>query len=380
MAAETDSLATGYVIPTGGLAPGELCSEYVGPTLIRTNVVCADVNRSTGYLLVLFAIFAYLSWQLVTPFLGFVLAAILIAFVLRPLQTRLERVLPAGVAAFSLVVLAVVGGIVPFVLVALVVAEDAADLVRDLEPDDLAVAELERWLEDELGVEVDVTEAVVDSAEQIGTILIEQTTAWFSVLTHTLIGLGLSLFVLYYLLKEGDALMAWLRDRTPLPEDVQDDLYGELDEVMWAVLAGHVLIAIVEGVIAGLGLFATGIPNAAFFTFVMVILSLVPLIGAFLVWGPAVAYLFLTGEPVLAVALAIYSAVVVGIADDYLRPIVVDRYAELSPAIVILGVLGGIYAFGIMGLFFGPVVLGALLATVDVLDEHYERLTDAERA
>ncbi|AXR79417.1 AI-2E family transporter [Natrarchaeobaculum sulfurireducens] len=337
------------------------------------------MNRSTGYLLVLVAISAYLSWQLVTPFLGFVLAAILIAFVLTPLQRRLERVLPAGIAAFSLVILATVGGVIPFVLVALVVAEDAADLVRDVDPDDLAVADLEAWIEAELGLEVDVTAAVVDSAEQIGTILIEQTTAWFSVLTHTLIGLGLSLFVLYYLLKEGETLMAWLRERTPLPEDVQDDLYGELDEVMWAVLAGHVLIAIVEGVIAGLGLFATGIPNPAFWTFVMVILSLVPLIGAFLVWGPAVAYLVVTGEPILAVGLAVYSAIVVGIADDYLRPVVVDRYAELSPAIIILGVLGGIYAFGIMGLFFGPVVLGALLATVDVFDEHYERLADTEQ-
>ncbi len=95
--------------------------------------------------------------------------------------------------------------------------------------------------------------------------------------------------------------------------------------------------------------------------------------------GPAVLYLFATGEPLLAVALAVYSAIVVGVADDYLRPIVVDRYADLSPAIIILGVLGGIYAFGIMGLFFGPVVIGALIATIDVIDEHYWRLEgDAE--
>ncbi len=106
----------------------------------------------------------------------------------------------------------------------------------------------------------------------------------------------------------------------------------------------------------------------------MIILALIPLIGAFLVWGPAVAYLFVSGEPILAIALLVYSAVVVGVSDDYLRPIVVDRYAELSPGIIILGVLGGIYAFGVMGLFFGPVLLGALVTTLEVYDEHYERL------
>ncbi|WP_090379563.1 AI-2E family transporter [Natronobacterium texcoconense] len=332
------------------------------------------MNLSRGYLLALFAVFAYLSWQLVDPFLQYVLAAILIAFLLYPVQRRLERRISPTITAFLLVGFAIVGFLVPFVLVAVVVAGDAANLLQEVDPEDLQIAEIEDRLEDETGIEVDITETVADSAEQIGTILLEQTTAWFGVLTHTLIGVGLALFLLYYLLKEGDALLDWLREMTPLPDDVQDDLYDELEEVTWAVLAGHVLIAIIEGVIAGLGLFATGIPNAAFWTFVMVIFSLVPLIGAFIVWGPAVLYLLLTGEPILAIGLAVYSAVIVGVADDYLRPIVVDRYAEISPAVIILGVLGGIYAFGIMGLFFGPVVLGALVATLSVINEHYERL------
>ncbi|SDK06031.1 AI-2E family transporter [Natronorubrum texcoconense] len=332
------------------------------------------MNLSRGYLLALFLVFAYLSWQLVTPFLQYVLGAILIAFVLYPLQGRLENYVSSTVAAFTLVLLAIVGFVVPFVIVAVAVADDIADILQSIDPESLQLADLEDRIAAETGFEIDITEQLAGSAEQIGTMLLEQTTAWFSALTHALIGLGLMLFVLYYLLKEGDSLMSWLREMTPLPEDVQDDLYGELNEVMWAVLAGHVLIAIIEGVIAGLALFATGIPNAAFWTFIMVILSLVPLIGAPLVWIPAAIYLFAIGEPVLAVALAIYSAIVVGIADDYLRPIVVDQFAEISPAVIILGVLGGIYAFGIMGLFFGPVILGALLAVVDVIDDNYDRL------
>ncbi|MEY7850508.1 AI-2E family transporter [Natrarchaeobius sp. A-rgal3] len=331
------------------------------------------MNRSKGVLLALVVIFAYLSWQLVVPFLQYVLGALLLAFVLYPLQERLERRVSPTVAAFALVVLAVVGFIIPFVLVAVVIADDAANILAAVDPEDLEIAQLEAWIEEEIGIGVDVTETVAGSAEQIGTVLVEQTTAWLGVFTHALIGFGLTLFLLYYLLKEGDQLMAWIRDRTPLPSDVQEDFYGELDEVMWAVLAGHVLIAIVQGCIAGLGLFATGIPNAAFWTFVMVILALIPLIGAFLVWGPAVGYLFVTGEPLLAVALAAYSTLIVGVSDDYMRPIIVDRYADLSPAIIILGVLGGIYAFGVMGLFFGPVIIGSLIATVDVVDEHYWR-------
>ncbi|ELY58853.1 AI-2E family transporter, partial [Natronolimnohabitans innermongolicus] len=238
------------------------------------------MNLSRGYLLALFLVFAYLSLQLVSPFIQYVLGAILIAFVLYPLQRRLEGYVPSSVAALLLVLLAIVGVIVPFVVVAIAIADDVANMLQDLDPEALRIAALEEQIEEETGFEIDIVEELAGSAEQIGTMLLEQTTAWFSAFTHALIGLGLMLFLLYYLLKEGDTLMSWLREVTPLPDDVQDDLYGELNEVMWAVLAGHVLIALVEGVIAGLGLFATGIPNAAFWTFIMVILSLVPLIGA----------------------------------------------------------------------------------------------------
>jgi predicted PurR-regulated permease PerM len=349
-------------------------SEYVGFGFIHVTTVTRVVNLSKGYLLVLVTIFAYLSWQLVVPFFQYVLLALLLAFVLFPLQKRLETRISPAISAFSLVLLAVVGFIVPFVLVATVIAEDAANILQEADPETLQLAEIEELIAEETGMDVNITETLADSAQQIGSIVLEQATTWFSAITHALIGFGLALFLLYYLLKSGDDLLAWIREVTPLPAGVQDDLYGELDEVMWAVLAGHVLIAIIEGVIAGLGLFAVGIPNAAFWTFVMVILSLVPLIGAPLVWGPASIYLFATGEPILAAALAVYSAIVVGIADDYLRPIVVDRYAEISPAVIILGVLGGIYAFGIMGLFFGPVVVGALIAIVEVVDQNYDRL------
>ncbi|SFB68544.1 Predicted PurR-regulated permease PerM [Halobiforma haloterrestris] len=332
------------------------------------------MNLSRGYLIALVLVFAYLSWQLVTPFLQYVLAAILVAFMLSPLQRRLEQRVSDAVAAFALVAFALVALVVPFVVVVAVVAGDAADMFQQVDPENLGTSEIESRIEEELGITVDIAGTVADSAEQIGSILVERTAAWFSVFTHAMIGIGLALFLIYYLLRDGDRLLVWLHERTPLPDDVQTDLYDELERVTWAVLAGHVLIAVVQGMIAGLGLFATGIPNAAFWTFVMIVLSLIPLIGSFLVWAPAVGYLLITGEPVLAVGLAVYSTIIVGATDDYLRPIVVDRYAKISPAVIILGVLGGIYAFGIMGLFFGPVVVGALLAVLRVVDEHYDRL------
>ena len=332
------------------------------------------VNLSKGFLLVLVGLFAYLSVLLALPFLQYILGAVLVAYVLYPVQKRREERVSPSVAALALVALAVAVVVVPLVVIVGVVANDARRLIENTDTGAFQTTELERLIEEQIGVSVDLTATLADSAQGVGGMVLEQSTAWFSALTHTVVGLGVALFLLYYLLKDGDALFAWIRELTPLPDEAQDDFYRELDAVMWAVLAGHVLIAIIQGTIAGLGLVATGVPNALFWTVVMVILSLIPLIGSFLVWGPAVLFLVLQGEPFLAVALFAYSTVVVGLSDDYLRPIVVDRYADLNPAVIILGVLGGVYAFGIMGLFYGPVVLGALIATLDVMKEHYNRL------
>ncbi len=334
------------------------------------------MNLSKGFLLVLVALFAYLSLLLVLPFFQYVLGAILIAYVLYPVQKGIEGRVSAPIAAFGLVAATVAGVVVPLVVVVALVASDARRLVENTETGSIGTTELERYIEAQTGMQIDLTATLTDSAQGIGTTVLEQSTAWFSALTHTAVGLGVAIFLLYYLLKDGHALLSWIRELTPLPDDVQNDFYRELNAVMWAVLVGHVLIAIVQGTLAGLGLVATGVPNAAFWTVIMIVLSLIPLVGSFLVWGPAVVFLFLTNEPVLAVALLVYSTIIVGLSDDYLRPLLVDRYADLNPAVIIVGVLGGVYAFGVMGLFYGPVVLGALIATLSVMHNHYDRLEE----
>jgi len=336
------------------------------------------VNLSKGFVLALIVILLGLSAMLIQPFLQYVLGAVLLAFMLYPLQIRLEVYVSPMVAALSLVTLAVAGFVAPFVVVIATVVDSADRILQELNTDPVQLEVLESRIEELTGQEVDITGELVASGREIGTIVFERSTQAFGTITFHLIGIALALFLVYYLLKDRDDLVNWLHRAVPLPIDIQRDLYAEINDVMWGVLFGHVFVAIVQGVVAGVGLVATGVPNALFWTAVMIVLAMVPLVGAIPVWGGAVVYLYLTGEPLFAVGLFVYSVIVVGLTDDYLRPFAVDRYAKLNPAVILLGILGGAYAFGIMGLFFGPVVLGALKAAVRVgldnwpqIDERY---------
>ncbi|MFC6719393.1 AI-2E family transporter [Natrialbaceae archaeon GCM10025810] len=332
------------------------------------------MNLSKGSLLALVAAFLALSVLLVQPFLQYLLGAALIAYALYPLQVRLEERVPSSVAAFALVILTVVGFVAPFFVILVTVGGDATDILRNLETDTVQLRMIESRFEELTGREVDVAEEIAGSGREIGVAVVERSTEAFGTITHFVIGIALALFLVYYLLAEGDDLLEWLYRTVPLPADVQRDLYEEIGDMMWAVLFGHVFVAIVQGGVAGLGFVATDIPNAAFWTVVMMVLAMVPLVGAIPVWGGAVLYLYLSNEPVLAVALFAYCVVVVGLTDDYLRPFAVDRYAELNPAVILLGILGGAYAFGVMGLFFGPIVLGGLKATLHTVSENWDKL------
>jgi predicted PurR-regulated permease PerM len=339
-------------------------------------VKLAVVNLSKGFVLTLIVTLLVLAGMLIRPFLQYILGAVLLAYVLYPLQVRLETYVSPMVAALSLVTLAVAGFVAPVVVVLASVADSADRILRELGTEPVQLDVVESRIKELTGREVDIAGELVSSGRDIGTIIFERSTQAFSTVTFHLIGIALALFLIYYLLKDGDDLVDWLQQTVPLPVDVQRDFYDEIDDVMLGVLFGHVFVAIVQGIVAGVGLAATGVPNALFWTAIMVVLAMVPLIGTIPVWGGAVVYLYVTNEPLLAVGLFLYSVIIVGLTDDYLRPFAVDRYAKLNPAVILLGILGGAYAFGVMGLLFGPVVLGALKAALRVGLDTWSQIDD----
>lgn len=321
-----------------------------------------------GLLLALIAILLLLSTAFVLPFLQYFLLAVLLTYLLIPIQERLESYIGQKAAAASIVAAASVAVVLPLIYIVRVTTREAVALITAIREGDITLDPIEARLFELTGERVDIA-SVLQSAVQ--DLQFDSLLGVFGAITHLLIGVGLTLFLLYYFLKDRTAFEQWLRDTAPLSNRVQSRLYSEIDRILQAVLIGHVLIAFVQGILGGIGLWATGIPNATFWTVVMVVLSLLPIVGSFLVWGPAAGYLFLIGQPIYAVALFVWGVIVVGVSDDYLRPVVVDRYAEVNPSVIIIGVVGGIYVIGFMGIFFGPVIIGALRAAVDVFFEEF---------
>jgi predicted PurR-regulated permease PerM len=138
-----------------------------------------------------------------------------------------------------------------------------------------------------------------------------------------------------------------------------------------ATLKGTLVIGIVQGTLAGLALAAVGIKGAVFWGTVMAVLSIIPGIGTALVWAPAVIYLFLVGRTLPAVGLLLWCAIVVGTADNVLRPLLVGKDTEMPDLLVKLSTLGGLALFGAVGLVVGPVIAALFLAMWRIYSETF---------
>ncbi len=325
-------------------------------------------RESRRFLFALAGVVAVLSLLIVLPYLQFVLFAVLLAYVLDPVNDRLARRFGSTIAAATTMLLATAVILVPVglaLVTALRQADSVVERVQALDAETIAGEVTRRT-----GIEVEV-EMVVSSLSDVAENGLRGAAG--NVVTivggipELLIGLTVFGFVLFYLLRDGDRLVGWLRGVLPLEPALREELFAHFDRLMWAGIVGTAVVAFVQALLTVLAFVPLGFGNVAFWFVITFVLSLLPLVGASVVWVPAVGFLALVGQPVAAGALLVYGAVVISGSDNVLRPLIVNRGAALNPATIVLGIFGGVAVFGVVGLFFGPIVLGMLKIVVELL-------------
>ena len=174
------------------------------------------------------------------------------------------------------------------------------------------------------------------------------------------------LYSLYFFLLDGRALLARILYYLPLNARDERLLLERFVSVTRATLRGSVLIAVLQGTLAGIAFAVAGIPNAVFWGSVMAILSTIPNVGAALVWVPAAGILLLQGHTTTGIALAAFCALIVGSLDNVLRPILVGKDTKMHELLIFFSTLGGIFMFGFPGLFIGPVIASLFVSIWEI--------------
>jgi predicted PurR-regulated permease PerM len=184
-----------------------------------------------------------------------------------------------------------------------------------------------------------------------------------------LVAFGVMLYLLFFLLRDGNGLAARVRQAIPLAEEDKRELLARFAAVIRATVKGNILVAVVQGVLGSLAFWFLGIHGALLWGVVMAVLSLLPAVGAALVWGPVAVYLMVSGALWKGVGLVVWGVVVIGLVDNVLRPILVGKDTKMPDYLVLVSTLGGIAVFGLNGFVIGPVIAALFMAVWDIFIE-----------
>ena len=330
----------------------------------------------TRSILLAFAIIVgcVLCFFLAVPFIGASTAALTLAVIFAPMQAMLERRLRyRGVAAMiSLVVIIVVVAVPASFVIERLVAEAAGNArviqfriasgefqrFMDQHP---RLAPIGRWIADQVDIP-SLASGMATWLSNLGASFVRGSLVQVAVI-------GLTFYLLFYFLRDRKEARALLIDLLPLTPAESDRVFGRVIDTVRAIVYGTMAVALVQGALGGMMFWLLGIPAALLWGLVMTILSIVPVLGSFVVWIPASVLLAADGRWVHAIVLALWGAVVISNIDNILRPMLVGNRLRLHTVPAFISMVGGLLVFGMSGFILGPLAVTVSVTLIDIWRE-----------
>ena len=314
-----------------------------------------------SYLLVGFILLLiYLAFLVVKGFISAIIWAGVFAFIFRPFYKRLEKKLKnKTLSSLFICFIIVVAVLLPLIPLVSVVGNQLVNSYSVLAEDGVLNS-----LPDYVSSDVNLNAYLKQSMSKLVTFLASELSEFVLSIPAKLISFFVFLYLLFYLLKEGPYFMHQLKSMLPLPITYKEKLLKEATIGTRAILYGVVVAAVAQGIIGTIGLIIFRVPNALFWGVIMTFLSLIPFVGAWLVWFPAAIWLVVSGHPILGVGLLLYGILIVSSIDNIVKSKVIGTRAKIHPAIVFVGLIGGLLTFGVVGIIVGPILLSFLIATL----------------
>ena len=314
----------------------------------------------------------YLLYELFEPFLRPLAWAAIFAAFFHSRHKRLERRFGRSAAASISTAAVALIIVVPFVLLTMAFIQEATqtltsvDLMSNSSKGFDRVQRAWSWMQRQrFGRDIpDLEEALKQASARIAQIVAEGAGILLRNIVVVIVNVIIMLFALFFFFRDGDAIMARLRRVLPFDASFREGRIRETAELIRASISSGVIVALVQGAVGGLTFAVLGLGAPVFWGVIMAFFSLLPL-GAWIVWMPVAVWLLLTGEIGRGITLMVVGAAGISMIDNFLRPILLSGRTQMNGLLVFISLLGGIAAFGLIGLVLGPVIMATAISFVD---------------
>ena len=312
-----------------------------------------------------------LAYLIIKPILISIILGLLLAYVFHPVYKRIYKyVRQPDLATITLLIIIVFVIAIPvWILLPMVVTQTFETFVA-LQGMDI-VTPLQQIFPSLIDGESASTITIHfnNFVGQVFSSFLEDLTDFLVNIPNLLLQFVVVLFTFYFAVRDSEKLKEFAAKLSPFPPSTEKKFLKESRNITNAIIYGQVLIGILQGLALGVGLFVLGVPKALILTVFTMIISIIPVLGPVIIWVPVVIYLFAIGNVFAAVFLLIYGALFVSSIDNVLQPIILAKNSNLPIVMGILGTMGGLYYFGIIGLILGPLILAYIM----ILFEFYNQ-------
>ncbi len=225
----------------------------------------------------------------------------------------------------------------------------------------------------------ELNKAISELGKVVGLFLFQQASSIASNVLKFLVYFFFMLLVIYYLLIDGDRLISFIIDLSPLPNDQDEKLFQKFKDMAGAVLVGNGLCGMIQGVLGGIVFSLFGLKSAFLWGVIMSLLAFLPIVGIGIVFIPAAVYLILKGRIAAGIFFVVFYIILSGGIEYLLKPKLVGQRVKMHTLLVFFSIIGGLKLFGILGIIYGPLVATAFLTLTDIYYASYQQLIDPAR-
>ncbi|MBI4826027.1 MAG: AI-2E family transporter [Nitrospirae bacterium] len=337
-----------------------------------------DIRLSKTIYLVFTLIIVYLFYKILSPFLFTLAWAMALSITFYPLYKLILRSSRRPWSASLLTLLIILMTIlVPFIFIIGSLANDITNLYNMIEQRgveniintdiNLRIEDaLRKFIPEEVFQKFNIQQSLVSTLKSIGDYILRNISGIFTNAFILVMNFIIMCMTIYYFLKDGEALAAYLKKLLPLTEEQKHRFEERIKQTVIAAVYGGLAVGVAQGALGGIAFWIFGLPSPVFWGATMAILSLVPVFGTFLVWGPACLILFLSGSYMKGIGLLLFSVIIISSVDNIIKPLVIGSRTRMHLLLVFLTVLGGMQFFGLLGFILGPLIAALFLTLAEI--------------
>lgn len=324
-----------------------------------------DVKQHSKYFFTAsFVVILGISLYILYPYYTSIAASILLAYVFYPVYRKSKNVIRNRyVAAFCMALFIVIITAIPILFVANAMVNESVQFfykVREIDLGDIS-AKVSKYL----GQNIDLNFYFKDVLNNLSIAIMKGASDFILSLPQKILDVFVMLFVTFYLFLDGKYLIHRLSDALPLKYEYKEGLFRKFSDVIFATVYGVIITAIIQGSVGALGLWIFGVKSPILWGIVMIIAAMIPFVGPAFIWLPAALAKIFAGDNFNGFGLLFFGLLIVSTIDNIVRPKIIGSRGKMHPVLVLLGVLGGLKVFGLVGIVFGPLVLAITMVFLE---------------